>query len=233
MKYCWTVPNLKDLIMQFHFKIPQITDFYLTISRENPYRQTEIVTVDQRHPAPTEADEMERCLDRTNMWIGNCDQKASFLLALVGVVITIIFTCGAASKINDVLVSPLITYWKNDIGSFCFWRMVDALLLIAGMALVFVSMIYLLLCLMAKTDYSQFQQPGMEQRSHLFYGHIASMTYDEFCHTTVDKFNDLRSQVYTNSIICNDKFKNYRKGAKAIMWSLPILSIAFLLLLFI
>lgn len=233
MKYGWTVPNLKDFIMQFHVRIPQITDFYLTISRENPYCQPEIVTVDQQHPTPTEADEMERCLDRTNMWIGNCDQKASFLLALVGVVITVIFTSGVASKINDVLVSPFITYWANGIGSFNFWRMVDALLLIAGLALVFTSMIYLLLCLIAKTDYSRFQQPGMEQRSHLFYGHIASMTYTEFCHTTVDKFNDLRSQVYTNSIICNDKFKHYNKGAKTIMWSLPILAIAFLLLLFI
>lgn len=219
--------------MQFHFRIPQITDFYLTISRENPYRHPEIVTVDQRHPTSTEADEMERCLDRTNMWIGICDQKASFLLALVGVVITIIFTSGAILKIMEVLVNPFIAYWRDDVGSFCFWCTLDAVLLIVGLVLAFVSMVYLLLCLMAKTDYSRFQQPGMEQKSHLFFGHIASMSYDEFCHTDVDKFNDMRSQVYTNSIICSDKFKNYKIGAKAILWALPILTIAFLLLLFV
>lgn len=219
--------------MQLHIRILHITDFYLTISRENPYSQPEIVTIDQRHPTPTEADEMERCLDRTNMWIGNCDQKASFLLALVGVVITIIFTSGATSKIMEVLVNPFIAYWRDNVGSFCFWRTLDAVLLIVGLVLAFVSMMYLLFSLMAKTVYSRFQQPGMEQKSHLFYGHIASMSYDEFCHSNVDKFNDMRSQVYTNSIICSDKFKNYKIGANAVLWALPILTIAFLLLLFV
>lgn len=219
--------------MQLHIKIPHVTDFYLTISRENPYSQPEIVTIDQRHPTSAEVDEMQRNLDCTNMWIGNCDQKASFLLALVGVVMTIIFTSGAVSKIIEVLVNPFIAYWKEQVGSFCFWRALDVFFLIVGLVLAFVSMIYLLLSLMAKTDYSRFQQPGMEQKSHLFYGHIASMTYDEFCHTDVDKYNDLRSQVYTNSIICSDKFKNYKIGAKAVLWALPILIVAFLLLLFV
>lgn len=219
--------------MQFHIRIHHITDFYLTISRDNPYSQPGIVTVDQRLPTPTEADEMERCLDRTNMWIGNCDQKASFLLALVSVVITIIFTSGATSKIMEVLVNPFIVYWRDNVGSFCFWRTLDAVMLIVGLVLAFVSMMYLLFSLMAKTVYSRFQQPGMEQKSHLFYGHIASMSYDEFCHSNVDKFNDMRSQVYTNSIICSDKFKNYKIGANAVLWALPILTIAFLLLLFV
>ena len=31
-------------------------------------------------------------LDRVNMWIGNCDQKASLLLTMLGVVITVICT---------------------------------------------------------------------------------------------------------------------------------------------
>lgn len=219
--------------MQLHIKIPKIADFYLTISRENPYSQPEIVTIDQGYPEQTAADEMERNLDRTNMWISNCDQKASFLLALVGVVITVIFTSGVTPRIIQTLVNPFIDYCKDGVGSFCFWRTMDALLLVSGLVLIFLSMSHLLLCLMAKTDYSKFQQPGMEQKSHLFFGHIASMTYDEFCHTNVDKYNDLRSQVYTNSVICSDKFKNYRKGAKAVFLALPILAAAFLLLMFV
>lgn len=219
--------------MQLHIKIPKIADFYLTISRENPYSQPEIVTIDQGYPEQTAADEMERNLDRTNMWISNCDQKASFLLALVGVVITVIFTSGVTPRIIQTLVNPFIDYCKDGVGSFCFWRTMDALLLVSGLVLIFLSMSHLLLCLMAKTDYSKFQQPGMEQKSHLFFGHIASMTYDEFCHTDVDKYNDLRSQVYTNSVICSDKFKNYRKGAKAVFLALPILAAAFLLLMFV
>lgn len=219
--------------MQLHIKIPKIADFYLTISRENPYSQPEIVTIDQGYPEQTAADEMERNLDRINMWISNCDQKASFLLALVGVVITVIFTSGVTPRIIQTLVNPFIDYCKDGVGSFCFWRTMDALLLVSGLVLIFLSMSHLLLCLMAKTDYSKFQQPGMEQKSHLFFGHIASMTYDEFCHTDVDKYNDLRSQVYTNSVICSDKFKNYRKGAKAVFLVLPILTAAFLLLMFV
>lgn len=219
--------------MQFHIKIPKVTEFYLTISRTNPGRQVICEVERSNPPQRLEEDQMERNLDRTNMWISNCDQKASFLLALVGVVITVIFTSGVTPRIIQTLVNPFIDYCKDGVGSFCFWRTMDALLFISGLVLIFLSMSHLLLCLMAKTDYSKFQQPGMEQKSHLFFGHIASMTYDEFCHTDVDKYNDLLSQVYTNSVICSDKFKNYRKGAKAVFLALPILTASFLLLMFV
>ena len=127
--------------MQLHTKIPKIADFYLTISRENPYSQPEIVTIDQGYPEQTAADEMERNLDRTNMWISNCDQKASFLLALVGVVITVIFTSGVTPRVIQTLVNPFIDYCKDGVGSFCFWRTMDALLLVSGLVLIFLSMI--------------------------------------------------------------------------------------------
>ena len=45
-------------------------------------------------------EQMERNLDRINMWIGNCDQKASFLLAFLGVAATLFVTSDSVNKIK-------------------------------------------------------------------------------------------------------------------------------------
>ena len=219
--------------MQVHIKIPKMSEFYLTITRQNPIRR-EIVEVERREAAQElSEDQMERNLDRVNMWIGNCDQKASFLLALIGIVVTIIFTSNAVGRIETVLVKPFLAYLNNGEGVYCVCRTIDALLLVAGLICVFIAVLFLLICLRAKTNYKKFQQPGMEEKSLLYYGSIASQTYSEFSMGRNDHKNDYRSQVYTNSVICDAKFKNYKRALLLTICSLPLLTLAFLFLLFI
>ncbi len=177
-------------------------------------------------------EQIERNLDRMNMWISNCDQKASFLLAFLGVAATIFMTSDVVGKIKQILIVPFIAYWSDDIGSFNFWRFLLVFCLIVSAVCIFIALVNLLLCLMAKTDYSKFKQPGMKEKSRLFYGHIASMTFDEFCQDDNDLLNDLRSQTYTNACICDAKFKHYNRGLKKVLLALPFLAIAFVLILF-
>ncbi len=178
-------------------------------------------------------EQMERNLDRINMWIGNCDQKASFLLAFLGVAATVFVTSDVVSKLKHLLVNPFIAFWKNNIGSFCFFKFVISICLVVGLVCIFIAVVYLLMCLMAKTDYSKFKQPGMKEKSRLFFGHIASMTYSEFCQDEYDQLNDLRSQAYINACICDYKFKNYNIGLRLVLLALPFLTLAFVLILFV
>lgn len=178
-------------------------------------------------------EQMERNLDRVNMWIGNCDQKASFLLAFLGVAATIFLTSDVVVKIKQILVDPFIAYWRNDVGSFSFWRLLLAVCLVVSAVCIFIALVNLLLCLMAKTDYSKFKQSGMKEKSRLFYGHIASMTFDEFCQEDNNLLNDLRSQTYTNACICDAKFQHYNRGLKNVFIALPFLATAFVLILFL
>ena len=219
--------------MQLHIKIPKITDFYLIISRKNPIRQ-EIREVERPNPPQRlEEDQMENNLERINLWIGNCDQKASFLLAFLGVAATILMTSDVVIKVKDVLVTPFLEYWTKGIGDFSIFKTLLALFFFIGIICVFSSLVHLLWSLKAKTDYSKFKQPGMEEKSLLFYGHISQMTYSEFSTTENDRYNDLRSQTYTNASICTDKFKHYRNALNLVLVALPFLTTAFLLIYFV
>ena len=56
---------------------------------------------------------LEQSLDRVNAWIGNCDQKAGFLLAIIGVLIAIIFSSDFSQSIVDTIVNPYREYIRN------------------------------------------------------------------------------------------------------------------------
>lgn len=177
--------------------------------------------------------DLKENLDRVNMWIGNCDQKAGFLLALVGIVLTIVCTSDAIFVIKKILIKPFVNYWRDGIGTFCPLRAIIAVLLIVGFAFVFISIIHLLLCLRAKTDYDLMKESEMEETSLLFYGSVAKMNYSDFCGVENDRINDFRTQVYINSVICDKKFENYKKAMRFVLWALPLLVFGFLIILFV
>lgn len=176
---------------------------------------------------------MERNLDRINMWIGNCDQKASFLLAFLGVAVTVFVTSDVVSKIKHLLIDPFMAYWRDSIGSFNLFRFLIAFCLVVGLVCVLIALVHLLFCLMAKTDYLRFKQPGMKDKSRLFFGSIAAMSYSEFSQDENDHLNDLMSQAYSNACICDSKFKYYNKGLRLVLLALPFLTLAFVLILFV
>lgn len=172
-------------------------------------------------------------LDRVNMWIGNCDQKASFLLTMVGVVATIICTSDLAKVVKDVLVVPFVAYWKEHVGVFNLLNLFIALFLVVGLGFLFAAIIYALLSLMAKTDYNQFTQEGVSAQSRLHYGCISKMTYEEYKQEEgYDYEDDLKSQIYVNSKICDAKFNWYKISLSLTFVAFPLLAIAFVLLLF-
>jgi len=179
--------------------------------------------------------ELIQDLDRINSWIGNCDQKSSFLLTMVGVMATIICTSDLAKVVKDVLVTPFVAYWRNDLGGFNWLNCLIALSLILGLGCLFSAIVFALLSLKAKTDYDEERkkQEGMEEKSLLHYGSIAKMTYKDYALAENDMDNDLRSQIFTNSKICDKKFSRYKRALLLTLISMPLLAVAFILLLFV
>ena len=165
------------------------------------------------------------------MWIGNCDQKASFILAIIGVVLGICFTSDSLVFIESEIVSPVISAIDNST-SISLLTIFEALLLLMLFAFLIMSVFRMIFALRAKTDLKKLSQPGMESNSMLHYQTIANMTYREFCEKEVHILNDLRSQFYVNSCICTSKFENYKKGVKCLEWSI-ILSIVLIISLLV
>lgn len=215
--------------MKKHIKLSSWIDFYIIITRRDPDLNDRTIMDEHIQIKNTSFNEqqLKENLDRVNMWIGNCDQKASFILAIIGVVLSIFFTSDSFVFIKSDIVSPIISALKNST-SICFLTIFEAILLLMLFALLIISVFRMIFALRAKTDLKKLSQPGMESNSMLHYQTIANMSYQEFCEKEVHIHNDLRSQFYVNSCICTSKFENYKKGVKCLEWSI-ILSIVLII----
>ncbi len=220
--------------MTKHITIPFITDFYVKITRANPdIPQTTSVqeTIVVNRTSFNEQDLKEN-LDRVNMWISNCDQKASFVLATLGVGMTILFTSDFVKYIRKTIIVPFKTYLCDNIQNVDWLKCVIVLSLIYVCIGVIITFYQLVNSLRAKTDINRFVQQGIERKSMLHYESVANMTYNVFCTSEVHIINDLRSQVYINSIICTAKFKHYKKAIKALCCTIPGVILLVVLILF-
>lgn len=220
--------------MTKHITIPFITDFYVKITRANPdIPQTTSVqeTIVVNRTFFNEQDLKEN-LDRVNMWISNCDQKASFVLATLGVGMTILFTSDFVKYIRKTIIVPFKTYLCDNIQNVDWLKCVIVLSLIYVCIGVIITFYQLVNSLRAKTDINRFVQQGIERKSMLHYESVANMTYNVFCTSEVHIINDLRSQVYINSIICTAKFKHYKKAIKALCCTIPGVILLVVLILF-
>lgn len=204
--------------MTKHITIPFITDFYVKITRANPDipQTTSVQETIVVNRASFNEQDLKENLDRVNMWISNCDQKASFILAMLGVGITILFTSDFVKYVRKTIIAPFKTYLCDNIQYVDWLKCAVALSLIYVCIGVIITFYQLVNSLRANTDINRFFQQGIERKSMLHYESVANMTYNEFCTSEVHIINDLRSQVYINSIICTAKFKHYKKTIKAL-----------------
>lgn len=164
---------------------------------------------------------LEQSLDRINSWISNCDQKAGFLLAILGVLIPIVFTSDITERIKEILLVPYKAYCDTpDLYEFNGIRFVYFVILVVTIIACLVSIIAVLLSITANITIRQFKKDeGNEQlieNSHLFFGSIKKMKYITFRQMSdVCYEEDLKSQIFINSSICTRKFKFYNIGIYA------------------
>lgn len=152
-------------------------------------------------------------LDRTLNLINNCDLKATTILALTGVCLTLFCADGTY---KDILLKSLqLISSTNYIYKF---------LCIIGY-LATCSYLYglykLIRVLVPQIDMSALKQhsPQLTDNSLIFFGDISKKSYEWYKNEFISLdsnayFNDLLSQVYINSHICSVKFTNYTTGLK-------------------
>lgn len=158
---------------------------------------------------------LEQSLDRVNAWIGNCDQKAGFLLAIIGVLIAIIFSSDFSQSIVDTIVNPYREYIRNpELNEFRPIRFIYFIFIVISIIASFVSIIFALLSITAAIDIKKYKKDDgnseLVDNSLLFFGSISSKKYNDFSEMSgVSYEDDLKSQIFINSNICTRKFKRY------------------------
>lgn len=149
--------------------------------------------------------EAKDILDRCIVFIGNCDNKSSIVLSLVGIIVAIVF--------SDDRVAKYIAVSKTV---FQFRHWFDCLFFIGGVAALlslFAGIFHLIWSLKAKV-----QTIPAQADSVLYFGAIAkNSTFDAYKKKVIaidneDLVNDYIKQIYINSRICSNKYQNYNRG---------------------
>lgn len=144
-----------------------------------------------------------------NSWIGNMDAKVSFVLALVGVLIGVIFEKGmpnAFARITEV--SKMAELSGREIVA----AILVALLYLSS----FISILCFMLAIMTRVKNLN------NAPSVFFFGSIGNMKLENY-KTKIKNINekeiidDLEEQIHINSKICSLKAKWYNKGIKFLL----------------
>ena len=161
-------------------------------------------------------DDKYKNLDRVTNWISNCDNKVSYLLTLQGIVLTIIFTSNYSTSIFNTLSYEfsLANFGFNSI-----FRFLEGISLYTFIIFSLFSLYNSYLALRARLNPKVYTENGVTENSILFFETIANRKFGDFItdqQTTTNNQlnNDIDSQVFINSKICQLKFKYYNLTLK-------------------
>lgn len=151
-------------------------------------------------------------LDRTIDFVRNCDNKASIFLGTFGVILTIVLTTEGLNNLMSIV--------RMAIAQKTFCNSLYLLLLAGSIIVMVFGLSQIIKVLGVKIDSSA--EDGLDVDSKIFFEHIRKNNYlgykVKLLATTEEVFlNDVISQIYINSCICHDKYKNYQCGLK---WTL-------------
>lgn len=160
-------------------------------------------------------EDLKHTYDTVNAWLNNCDQKAGIMLTVACVAITVLMTSDFLKELKTYIFTPFVKYWMEETElTFSWSRFTVFVHLVIAAGMLITSCYYLFQAIRAKIDYEKMREenPGLVQKSYIFWGSICGMTYDEFKKDEVNYEEDLKSQIYVNSKIASIKFQYYIKG---------------------
>ena len=182
-------------------------------------------------------DSLLRRLEHINSWISNCDQKASIMLALLGVVVPLFVASDFVIGKLGVLIGLIKLYFQQNEGGFCLYNAFCLTAFVLSLMFASLAVSYLLQVLKGNIDYKKFRGEGVESDSLFFFGNITTKSYTDYksvmTNEEYNSMNDLLSQIYVNSNICNNKYVNYNKALRYVCCFLCSFAATFILFLFV
>ena len=163
---------------------------------------------------------------QVSSWINNCDSKASILLALIGVILSIAFTSDYILQGVERLVKDVVDLINGESTSCACASILILAVLGFSIGCFIDSIRNLLQVLFARFDDSR----DAENPSILFYRSIGAKPYAEY-KQLVESFDDdqLREdklrEVYDCSKICTRKFNYYNAGIKSMKIGLVLFAV--------
>ena len=164
-------------------------------------------------------DEMVEILDRNTVWIENCDNKASIILGVIGVVAGIFLATDYVGKLYSIILFMI----SKEHLSIC--SIVYILIMAASIVGMIVGCLFLIGVLVPSYKMEEYQKRGITSDSVVHYASIAKhKTFTKFRNKLVRlsdeaMMEDLAEQIYICAIICENKFSMYKKGLLTCVFS--------------
>ena len=161
-------------------------------------------------------------LENVNSWINNCDTKTSIILGVYGVIIATLF---AKDKLTDKCISILNNVIHNVNFSDVLYILFNTIAIF-----LFVFGVYKLIKVLIPT-----LKNSKTANSHFYFGGIASFSSALEFKQSIKKMSEenildeLLTQLYTNSVICNKKFNNFKYGVFYSLIGLILMIILFII----
>lgn len=175
-------------------------------------------------------------------WVKLCDTKTSFLLALVGVMLPLVLQSKLLQE--DMMIAFKRISFSSDCCSEYIFAILFVCVVMTFGTLLLISCWKFLNVLFAKRTVSLGERiiwranntvdNSICKKSLLHFNHISSLSYDDFrANIDAEKIDNLRedllSQIYINSLRCNEKYSYYNDGVRFLFFSGVLLLISYLL----
>ena len=178
-------------------------------------------------------DELYKQLEIIQNWVSNVDVKASIIIGIVGIFFGIIGTNNELQKNLFKSLKPI-----KDIANVDFSIILSIFFLICYILIayfLFQILSSLLKVLIGRINPDVYEEEGLETSSLIFFGSIAKKRFKNYKDCVTDgndnsQKNDLLSQIFINSKICDKKFKYYNKAIQNFKILLIIIIVTLLLL---
>lgn len=167
------------------------------------------------------ADRLNRQLD----WIKSCDTKASIVLAVVGIFLTIFTSSHSLNTVNQI--------FSDIIRGMNFSNLLYLVFFVGSWLLFAYGAFCLIRVLIPRLKANVIRDDDLYGDSLYYFEDISKNKFLDFKQkmstiTPEDEINDLLSQIYINAQICTIKYSYYKRGIK---WT--FISMALLLVLYI
>jgi hypothetical protein len=155
-------------------------------------------------------DEANKILDRIIGFINNCDNKASTILAMMGILFALFFSTDAMITFKSIVKTVLI--FDGFVKYILFINVLVSVLAIG------LGLFWIVRTLIATINYKEHKKNEQPPKSVIFYRDIAELgSYIRYCEKARnmsfdDYMTDLQAEIYINSCICIMKFRRYNKG---------------------
>ena len=155
-------------------------------------------------------EELIEILDRTVTWTDNCHAKTSIIIGGLGVIAGIFLASDYVSKIIEI-----IRFMTSHINV---WSVIYLVLFYGSIAVLLAGCLFLFRVLISVTDTKSYKDREVKEESLVFFSSIAKNKTLSAYKKKVQKTDnaqfeeDIISQLYVCSIICDAKFRNYKTG---------------------